>query len=194
MPNQFDCRWQKVALEKGQAPTERSSHGISIISGTLYLFGGEHTARVPIDADVYSIDLSDKKLMSSPPIWRKIEASGKSPIPRIAHAQATIDNKIYIFGGRQGIQMEESPLNDLHYFDVTNETWTEILSEGDNSPSHRSFHQMISVGSSLFIFGGCGDIGRMSDLYEFNTTNSRWTKHSNVIYKFTIQLKYKITL
>ena len=76
--------------------------------------------------------------------------------------------------------MEESPLNDMHYFDVTKETWTEVISEGDNCPSPRSFHQMISVGSSLFIFGGCGESGRLSDLYEFSTTNSRWTKHSNV--------------
>ena len=191
MAVQFDCNWQKLTLEQGQAPAERSSHGISIISGTLYLFGGEHTARVPIDSDMYSIDLSD---MGSPGMWRKIEASFNSPIPRVAHAQATIGNKIYIFGGRQGIQMEEAPLNDLHCFDVTNETWTEILSEGDNSPSPRSFHQMISVGSSLFIFGGCGKSGRLSDLFEFNTNNSRWTKHSNVIYSCIIQLKDKTGL
>ena len=89
---------------------------------------------------------------------------------------------MYNFGGRQGITMEESPLNDLHYFDVETKEWTEVLKPDETFPSERSFHQMVAVGKSLFVFGGCGKTGRMSDLHEFDTGTSKWIKHSNVCY------------
>ena len=176
----FKCVWQKVVPNKGTLPIERSSHGVSIISGTLYVFGGEHAARIPIDSDVYAIDISQKGIDTSSVVWRKIKAGNTPPVPRIAHAQAAIGNRIYIFGGRQGIQMEESPLNDLHYFDVEAKKWTEIRKVSGTPPSPRSFHQMVAVGTSLFVFGGCGNEGRLADLHEFNTTTATWVKHSNV--------------
>ena len=83
--------------------------------------------------------------------------------------------------------MDESPLNDLHYFDVEKNTWNEVMKPDDSFPSPRSFHQMVAVGKSLFIFGGCGKKGRMSDLHEFNTETSKWTKHSEIYSVSTIQ-------
>ena len=71
-------------------------------------------------------------------------------------------------------------MNDLHYFDIESEKWTQIVDVNGNFPSPRSFHQMVSIGSSLFVFGGCGVEGRLSDLYEFETKSSTWIKHSNV--------------
>ena len=79
-----------------------------------------------------------------------------------------------------GTTMHESPLNDLHFFDVKNNTWNEVLKPDDTFPMERSFHQMVSVGKSLFIFGGCGKKGRMSDLHEFNTETSKWIKHTEI--------------
>merc|ERR1712198_58485 len=171
--------WEKVSFEDKQSPINRSSHAISIIGNVLYVMGGENTARVPIDSAVYAIDISKQDLKDGSAAWRKIQIQENSPSPRIAHSQAVIGNRIYIFGGRQGITMDESPLNDLHYFDTQTETWTEVAFKGGNAPSARSFHQMVSVGSSLFVFGGCGNAGRMSDLHEFDTNSLVWTEHSN---------------
>ena len=95
------------------------------------------------------------------------------------YSQATIGNRIYIFGGRQGIDMGESSLNDLFYFDIETKTWTQIPGN-DTFPAERSFHQMVSVGEKLFVFGGCGKSGRLSDLHEYDTVTSKWIKHSNV--------------
>ena len=176
----FQCQWKQIIpkQEGSQIPLERSSHSVSLIEDTLYLFGGENTARIPIDSSIYSCGISENQ--SNFGVWQKIEVSNDAPAPRIAHSQAVIGNKIYIFGGRQGITMEEMPLNDLHYFDVETKTWNEVSKPDDTFPSARSFHQMVSVGSCLFVFGGCGMTGRMSDLYEFNTLTSTWLKHSNV--------------
>ena len=182
MSSTFDLNWQKCSPCQGTGPIERSSHGMSVIADTLYIFGGENTARIPIDSSMYVIKLSQNGDETFVPTWRKIEPSSNSPVPRIAHSQAVIGEKIYIFGGRQGITMEESPLNDLHYFDVRTETWTEVQPKKGSVPSPRSFHQMVSIDTSLFIFGGCGNDGRMSDLYEFNTTDGSWTVLSDVSY------------
>ena len=81
-------------------PIERSSHAISIIGETLYLFGGENVARVPIDSSIYTVNISPNA--SNFGIWKKLDVKNDAPVPRIAHSQATIGNRIYIFGGRQG--------------------------------------------------------------------------------------------
>ena len=180
MSEKIECIWKKATFREENAPIERSSHGVSTIGGTLYVMGGENTARIPIDSSVYVLDIANQNLKDGSAVWRKIEAQENSPSPRIAHAQATIGNKIYIFGGRQGITMDESPLNDLHCFDTQTETWTQVEVKGGNVPSARSFHKMVSAGSSLFVFGGCGNAGRMSDLHEFDTNTQMWIEHNNV--------------
>ena len=181
MPVKIDCKWEKVSFQDNNVPIERSSHGISEIDGIVYVFGGEDYAKVPVDSSVYALDISNQDLKDGSVVWKKIESSNTSPIPRVAHAQATIGNRIYIFGGQSvGTVKAESVLNDLHYFDVKTEAWTEVTIKGGDVPSPRSFHAMASVGSSLFIFGGCGDHGRLSDLHEFDTNSLCWREHDNV--------------
>ena len=124
--------------------------------------------------------------------WQKIKSVENSPIPRVAHAQTAIGNRIYIFGGQSvgthSEQSKQSLLNDLYYFDVKTEVWKEVHAKGDYVPSRRSFHQMVSVGSSLFVFGGCGENERMSDLHEFDTHSLTWKQHGNV--SFSANLIY----
>jgi|AntRauTorckE5430_2_1112549.scaffolds.fasta_scaffold52591_2 hypothetical protein len=74
----------------------------------IYIFGGEHVARVPLGSELYCADLADKS-----PSWRVVKPAGDVPIPRLACAVATVGNKTYVFGGRQGITMEEAPLDDM---------------------------------------------------------------------------------
>ena len=181
MSVKIECHWKKVNFQEKDAPVERSSHGISEIDGVVYVFGGEDSEKVPVNSSVYALNLSNQNLSDGSAKWRKIEGSKTCPIPRVAHAQATIGNKIYVFGGQSvGTVKAESVLNDLYYFDVKTETWTEVSANGGNVPASRSFHAMASVGSSLFVFGGCGDNGRLSDLHEFDTKSLIWTQHDNV--------------
>ncbi|KAJ3323017.1 Cleavage and polyadenylation specificity factor subunit 1 [Boothiomyces sp. JEL0866] len=97
-----------------------------------------------------------------------------APPPRIGHAQASVGNSIYIFGGRQGIQMNEKPLNDMFKFDTTVGEWSEI--QAQNPPPARSYHRMVSSGTDLYVFAGCGPAGRLNDLYKYDTLQSTWTK------------------
>ena len=65
-------------------------------------------------------------------------------------------------------------MNDLYQFDTTTSTWT--LEEGlGDVPPLRSFHAMASDGQRyLYIFGGCGESGRLNDLYQSDTQEHKW--------------------
>ena len=70
--------------------------------------------------------------------------------------------------------MGEGALNDLWQFNPEERTWTRL--DAPNAPEARSYHQMVSVGEELFVFGGCGAGGRLSDLHSFNTRTKEWSK------------------
>ena len=169
------------------SPCSRSSHGVSCIKiglkTCIVVIGGEHIARTPIEDSAQSVWFADQSSDGGWK-WRSIAASSKSsavsPPPRVAHAQTSIGDKIYIFGGRQGITMDEKPLSDMWVLDCSGslgeETWSEVTySSGSSPPEARSFHKMVSIGTNLYVFGGCGASGRLADLHKFDTTNNTWT-------------------
>jgi len=162
--------WKQVALNASKpGPISRSSHAISSIGNKVFLLGGEHVARTPIDSTVYEFT-ADRDT------WDVVEVvSGEAPSHRIAHGQAVIGSKIYVFGGRQGIHMDEKPLNDLHCFDTSTRVWSgSIPYISGEPPSARSFHKMVSVGDMLYVFGGCAADGRQKDIHSFNTLTGVW--------------------
>jgi Galactose oxidase, central domain len=162
-------------------PCTRSSHGVSAIirsDGTqgLFVYGGEHVARTPIESNDAGW-ICDNNMTQ----WKCVDCSPETnngPPPRVAHAQATYDNRcVYVFGGRTGIGMQESPLDDMWLFDTITETWSKVepdVDGGDPVPAARSFHRMICIGSGLFLFGGCGAAGRLNDLHRFDIATKKW--------------------
>ena len=123
---------------------------------------------------------------------------GVAPPPRLGHSQASVGDAVYVFGGRTGVDVSEAPLNDLWRLEVVavdvddddggggrRARWTRIAApekeEGGGGgvgvavPEARSFHRMIAVNSSLYMFGGCGSSGRLNDMWKFDTLSKRWT-------------------
>lgn len=139
----------------------------------LVVMGGEVIPRTPIDSTVHMLDLAGTA--GAKQEWQSFPPGGVSPTPRVAHAQDIVGDMLYIFGGRQGITMDEMPLNDLWRFDITKGAWdSEVVTEEGLPPSPRSFHKMVTVGTHLYIFGGCGVDGRLADLHRFDTTTAQW--------------------
>lgn len=160
--------WKELKAE--ETPTPRSSHGISVVGDSLYLFGGEHTARTPVPSTLHVLEMNSSELK-----WKSEEVKGTPPSPRFGHAQATIGHCIYVFGGRAGTQIDELLMNDLHKFDTKTRTWTAVDTQGD-LPSPRSFHKMVALGDKLYVFGGCPAKGRLADLHLFDPDTSEWTR------------------
>ena len=149
-------------LVRPKAPIARSSHGLSAFNGSLYVIGGEAEARTPIDMAVHVLP----GLEAEAGEWRTISADERAPPARIAHAQATVGDELVIFGGRAGVQMEEAALDDLWSFNPTTESWSSLEHRAGEPPCPRSFHTATSVGSKMYVFGGCGESGRLADLHE----------------------------
>lgn len=173
---QIKATWTQV--ETTNNPVSRSSHGISVIgfgtdSPKLVAFGGEHEPRVAIDSTLHALTLDAGNALKGN--WEVVEAKGTAPPTRVAHAQVVLNDTLYIYGGRQGIAMEEKALGDLWKFNWSDKTWVEVTCTGD-IPEARSFHRLIAAGELLYCFGGCGAPGRMSDLHSFDPKTSAWTK------------------
>uniref|UniRef100_A0A7S2UMW8 Uncharacterized protein n=1 Tax=Attheya septentrionalis TaxID=420275 RepID=A0A7S2UMW8_9STRA len=166
---------------KHGVPCTRSSHGVSLVNnGTrLVVYGGETVARTPL-GPLESTWVADCVVHDTAAVWqwKLVQQPTLSPPLRVGHAQASLvegdGDIVYIFGGRMGIEMGESALNDLWKFHHTTETWTQITEFQGSPPEARSFHRMIAVGTDLYVFGGCGAKGRLADLHRFDTLTQTW--------------------
>ena len=162
------------------SPLPRSSHSLSALNdgNRLVLFGGENVARTPIEQPGQSLWVAEKDSGENTWKWVALAMDGSGPPSRVAHSQAAVGDEIYIFGGRNGIEMGENALNDMWKLEIDESyraKWTQINPVGDSKPEARSFHKMIAVGTDLYMFGGCGSGGRLNDLWKFDTISKQWT-------------------
>lgn len=130
-----------------------------------YSFGGELKPRVPVDSELYVFDLNDLS-------WSVVSATGDIPPPRVGVTMASIGETIYVFGGRDS---EHKELNELYSFDTCANKWT-LLSSGDTGPAHRSYHSITADDRRVYVFGGCGNAGRLNDLWAYDAVDKEWLK------------------
>ncbi|KAJ4964475.1 hypothetical protein NE237_024414 [Protea cynaroides] len=157
-------KWVKLE-QNGIGPGERSSHAIAVVGQKAYVFGGEHTPRVPVDNKVHVFDLQNLT-------WSVVDATGDIPPPRVGVTMSAVGNTIYVFGGRD---VDHQELNEFYSFDTCTNEWT-LISSGDMGPIHRSYHSMIADDSHVYAFGGCGVAGRLNDLSAFDVREHRWIR------------------
>jgi hypothetical protein len=164
--------WKKLLQipdPKHGKPCPRSSLGISYLPPTNAFSSTQAT---------WSFDLAPS---SDGPHWRLISDNlQQQPPPRVAHAQAyhVPSSALYVFGGRAGITMQEQAMNDVWKLDCSgpagSETWSQVETKGD-PPEARSFHRMMCLDDSLYVFGGCGETsGRLADMYRLDLSSHTW--------------------
>ncbi|CAM6107897.1 unnamed protein product [Calypogeia fissa] len=157
--------WREVTQSNG-APTARSSHDVAVVGHKAYVFGGEIEPRVPIDNFMHVFDLEKRT-------WSIAETKGEAPLPRVGATMAAIGKVVYVFAGRD---KEHEELNEFFSFSTESGEW-KLLSSGDKSPPHRSYHALVADEhrKKLYTFGGCGKEGRLNDLWEFDVHSKKWS-------------------
>ena len=159
--------WSKVSCV---FPVSRSSHRVSVIGDRLYMFGGEHEARTPVASQLHALDLTE----GAEGDWTVVAAKGDIPSARFGHGMCSVGSSLYVFGGRMGTAIDEKLLNDVYKFDTVTSTWSKVTCSGA-VPCERSYHSMVSHGSSVYVFGGCPAAGRLADLHCLDTETAVWT-------------------
>ena len=107
--------WTEVQIPKNSTrPCGRRFHSSCLIGNQFYVIAGCYSKYRPL-SDVFSIDLT--KLMKTGSTeglqWQEAQFKGSSFLMRWGHACASLENKIYIFGGRFS-----NDLNDILVLDM----------------------------------------------------------------------------
>lgn len=130
----------------GQRPHALVGATTTILGDKLYVFGGRlHSRSKPqLTSDLYELDLIRRQ-------WKKIDALGDVPPPRYFHSVCALgDSKLVCYGGmspnphnpnasQSDPQPEVAVMSDIHVFDVSTRTWTQI-STTENAPQGRYAH------------------------------------------------------
>lgn len=154
-------------------PAGRSSHSVNAIMGKVAVFGGENAPRNAFDTHVH--------LLGKDGTWEK-SANPLPCLPLLGHGSSSVDRWLYIFGGRAGGPntfdgAQSGERGELFAYDTETGAWSRPA-VGSTRPEPRSFHAMCSAGRSgyeqVFLFGGCGQRGRLNDVWAFDPNDLTW--------------------
>lgn len=171
-------RWKRLETI-GTPPCTRAGHCSVIVGHDQMLVIGGH------DGTNYFNDIFKLNLDSG--VWTQITI--KATVPRMAYHDAVrVGRNILIYGGQRksggfikemwkvrprhscpGAANLTSPAMQLLLDRLEGEEifWTKIRCQG--SPSERSGHAMVRIGSRLYVVGGISDKKPLGDLWEANT-------------------------
>ncbi|KAK6501457.1 hypothetical protein TWF481_009295 [Arthrobotrys musiformis] len=165
--------WTKL-LESDRL--QRSSQSLAAVDQQVYIYGGEVTARIPVDSalDVITLDGSSATSSTLPDI-------SPSPIPRVGSTTTSLNNDLYLFSGRGGPSMAPIEENGgIWKYTPTSKSWQFILPKYPTTsfPLGRSYHAATASPTEgvLYIHSGCPESGRLSDLWSYNPQENIWTK------------------
>ncbi|KAJ4373860.1 Negative regulator of mitotic exit [Neocucurbitaria cava] len=171
--------WSR-ALPQGPRPTGRYGHTLNILGSKIYIFGGQVEGF--FFNDLVAFDLNS--LQSSASRWEvllpnsKDQASpqGRSPPARTNHSVVTWNDKLYLFGGTDGITW----FNDVWTYEPRSNAWTELDCIG-YIPVAREGHSAALVNDTMYIFGGRTQEGvDLGDLAAFRISSRRWYMFQNM--------------
>eukprot|EP00298_Acanthocystis_sp_HF-20_P018482 c21975_g6_i1.p1 GENE.c21975_g6_i1~~c21975_g6_i1.p1 ORF type:complete len:375 (+),score=152.58 c21975_g6_i1:36-1127(+) len=101
------------------------------------------------------------------------------PEPRSDHAMAVVPttHSLFVFGG---MNKDRKALPDLWMFDLNNNEWLSIGSDGRATPSARYWHSMVANddGNKLYVFGGYDMKFDLDDIWRFSISEKAWLKLS----------------
>ncbi|GAB2209672.1 hypothetical protein Droror1_Dr00026893, partial [Drosera rotundifolia] len=167
-------RWERAKVDGGgggEAPGKRWGHTCNAIRGgrLVYVFGGYGKSNCHTNLVHVFDTVADS--------WTQLATKGTPPVPRDSHTCTTVGDKLFVFGGTNGLH----PLNDLHILDTVSSTWVSPSPRG-HIPEAREGHSAALIGKQLFVFGGCGkSVDRSyevyyNNLYTLNTETLVWQR------------------
>lgn len=171
--------WSR-ALPQGPRPTGRYGHTLNILGSKIYIFGGQVEGF--FFNDLVAFDLNS--LQSSASRWEvllpntkdQVSPQIKAPPARTNHSIVTWNDKLYLFGGTDGVTW----FNDVWTYEPRTNAWTELDCIG-YIPVAREGHSAALVNDTMYIFGGRTQEGvDLGDLAAFRISSRRWYMFQNM--------------
>lgn len=171
----------------GLKPPGRYGHSIGVIAITnfdskLYLYGGQLDDTIYNDLMVFNLSSFRRPDVQ----WELVQTTDSiQPPPLSNHSMDVYDNKLWIFGGSNGIRLS----NDLWVFDPLLNKWSKPPTSGISPPPLEE-HASVVYKDLLIIHGGKLSSGDPSQCcYFLNLITKTWFKFPNGL-NFEPQGKY----
>ncbi|KAK8155248.1 hypothetical protein BKA80DRAFT_209100 [Phyllosticta citrichinensis] len=172
-------QWSR-ALPAGPRPSGRYGHTLNILGSKLFVFGGQVEGTFFNDLACFDLNA----LQSPSNRWEVLvnnsteggPPAGQIPPARTNHSMVQWNDKLYLFGGTDGINW----FSDVWCFDPKSNTWSELDCIG-YIPLAREGHAAAIVNDTMYIFGGRTREGTdLGDLAAFRITSRRWYMFQNM--------------
>ncbi|CAI7664333.1 unnamed protein product [Penicillium crustosum] len=177
--NTSSRQWSR-AIPPGSRPAGRYGHTLNILGSKLYVFGGQVEGF--FFNDLIAFDLN--QLQNPANKWEVLIPNsheggpppGQIPPARTNHTIVSFNDKLFLFGGTNGVQW----FNDVWSYDYIANSWTEIDCVGF-IPAPREGHAAALVNDVMYVFGGRTDEGvDLGDLSAFRISTRRWYSFQNM--------------
>jgi hypothetical protein len=145
------ARWRRLRDDVA-GPDRRYGFGWTATARNLYVFGGFDGLRDR--ADLWALDLDGFA-------WRRLDSGGTGPAARYCPALGVVDGALVLFGGRSKTRPKLN-FSDTWLFD---DGWRRDLGPG---PGYHAKAGAASDGAALWLFGGEGPHGHLSDLWRYD--------------------------
>ena len=142
------------------------------VNNFVYLLYGR--SRETVLNSLIKIDLDP-----NPPTYEYLSVNYLTPSERVYHCSFVINEKMYVFGGSNGVIHAASNefevlYNDLWAYDFNTDLWSSVNAGGEIPSPRRQFGCTKTSGDVFAVFGGYGESGYLNDLYYFHEPSSFW--------------------
>ncbi len=145
---------------QGDLPPPCRAHSATLVGRKVVLIGGGENASYYNSVHVFDIPT---RRWSRPTL-----TTSDVPPPRRAHTTVLYQNKIWVFGGGNGLQA----LNDVWTLDVSGSLdrmrWEQVAINGRKRPSQRGYHTANLVQNVMIIVGGSDGRECFQDIWCLN--------------------------
>ncbi|EGG19902.1 Kelch repeat-containing protein [Cavenderia fasciculata] len=159
----FDKRKWVKKITKGTPLPEKTEHSSVVYKDSMYIFGGYSGPQTYLDVSIYKLNLDSLE-------GSIIETKGDIlPQGRSAHCSIVWEHYMYIFGGWDGTESN----NSFFRFNFLNSEWQRVPSRGTPPPCIRS-HSCVLYDHFMYIIGGYGPEGHTQYPYCYDLLSDEW--------------------
>lgn len=170
---QFNTGLQHDRGQKSQRPpgfvttTRQGARQTELLSQT-WVDGLQES--VDEDEPVFNGSYADAEYLWSP----VFPASPSMPCARSRHSVCVWGGGVFVYGGRG----TRGTLKDFWRYDIANNTWSNVIVEGEFRPPCLQEHTALTYKGNMFIFGGEFTSTNETPLWTFNFRAREWRKQA----------------